>query len=182
MNSKYHYGDLCSLAEPVYNATMAGSFYNPFQAFEIRVPKGLHKHLDTYCKSAGGASTDHAPFPRMIDFWFLSVCLAARQGLERGSVGPTDESVKIIDGTIFTGDPWRITVLMLIAISATKDVEVVTQPRKVIDLANELAIAGIPRVVNMLETGESDPIWNLSEAVKGIFQQQLVNIKAQDLV
>ncbi len=159
---------------------MTGSFYNPFQAFEIRVPKELHKYLDTYSKTGGGASTDHAPFPRMIDFWFLSVCLASRYGLARGSVGPTDESVKIIDGTIFTGDPWRITVLMLIAISATQDGNVVTQPRKVIDLANELAIAGIPRVVNMLETGDSDPIWNLSEAVKAIFLQQLESIEALD--
>ncbi len=161
----------------LYNTDMPASFYNPFQAFEIQVPKDLHQFLHRYCKTGGGTSTDHAPFPRMIDFWFLSVCLAARYGLAPVSVAATAESVKIIDGTIFAGDPSRVTVLMLLAIAATEDVNVVTQPRKVIDVANGLAIAGIPKVVDLLDKGESEPIWNLTDAIMAMFQHQLENIK-----
>ena len=33
------------------------------------------------------------------------------------------------------------------------------------DIASGLAIAGIPRVIGMLNNGDADPIWNLSDAI-----------------
>ena len=107
----------------------------------------------------------------MVDLWFLSVCVAARLGLEPADITKYD-TTKIIDGSIFSSDPWRIHILMLIAIAKTDNVEIVTEPRKVMTLANGLAVAGLPAVIRMLKEGSAEPIWNLSDAIDSILREQ----------
>ena len=41
-----------------------------------------------------------------------------------------------------------------------------------IDLANGLAVAGLPHVLDMLKDGGSEPIWNLSEAVESLVPKE----------
>lgn len=72
---------------------------------------------------------------------------------------------KIIDGSIFASDPWRIHKLMLVAIGRTGDVQIVSEPRKMMRLASGLAVAGLPKVIKMLQDGYAEPIRNLSDAV-----------------
>ena len=100
----------------------------------------------------------------MVDLWFLAVCVAARLGLEPYDM-TKQETRKIIDGSIFGSDPWRVHTLMLIAIGKTGDVEIVSDPRKMMTLANGLAVAGLPSVIEMLKDGNAEPIWNLSDAL-----------------
>jgi hypothetical protein len=59
---------------------------------------------------------------------------------------------------------------MLIAIAVTDGVEIAGEPRRMMSIANGLAAAGISFVVDMLHTGEQDPIWNLSEAFDEILR------------
>ena len=143
---------------------MAGRYSNPFQAIDISVPIEYHEAFERYSQRSANAKADDSPFPRMIDLWFLAVCVGARLGLE-----PVDtskqETRKIIDGSIFASDPWRVEMLMLIAIGRTDDVATVSEPRKVMALASGLAVAGLPRVVEMLKDGEAQAIWNLSDAI-----------------
>ena len=73
-------------------------------------------------------------------------------------------------GRIFASDPWRIYTLMLIAVERTGDIEIVAEPRKLMDVVNGLAIAGLPEVVDMLGRGAGEPIWNLSEAVRELVE------------
>ena len=54
---------------------------------------------------------------------------------------------------------------MLIAIKIDGNVEIVGQPRRMITIANGLAAAGVPYIVEMLREDGLDPIWNLSEAL-----------------
>ena len=146
---------------------MAGRFSNPFQAIDISVPIEYHEAFERYSQRSANANADDSPFPRMVDLWFLAVCVGARLGLE-----PVDtsghETRKIIDGSIFASDPWRVEMLMLIAIARTDDVATVSQPRKVMALASGLAAAGLPRVLEMLKEGESQSIWNLSDAIDSL--------------
>ena len=107
----------------------------------------------------------------MVDLWFLAVCVAARLGLEPSDIAKHDTR-KIIDGSIFGSDPWRVHTLMLIAIGKTGDVEIVSDPRKMMALANGLAVAGLPNVIEMLKDGNAEPIWNLSDAVDSILRNQ----------
>ena len=94
---------------------MADRYFNPFQAIDINVPVEFHEAFTRYCQRSADAIIDQSPFPRMVDLWFLSVCVAARLGLEPADTAKHDTR-KIIDGSIFGSDPWRVHTLMLIAI------------------------------------------------------------------
>lgn len=150
---------------------MADRYYNPFQTSDIDVPAEFHKAFTEYCHRGNSAGIDQSPFPRMVDLWFLSVCVAARLGLEPVAVNKSDTR-KIIDGAIFSSDPWRIHLLMLIAISKTGDVHIVSKPGDMIRIANSLAAAGLPKVIEMLKDGDDVPIWNLSESIDKILRKK----------
>lgn len=143
---------------------MADRYYNPFQGIDISVPVEFRDAFQRYCQTAGRAVLDQCPFPRMVDFWFLAVCVGARLNLQPADLAKY-ETYKIIEGSIFGNDPWRIHTLMMIAISNAGDVQVVSEPRRMMSLANGLAVAGLPRVIDMLKEGDADPIWNLSDAL-----------------
>lgn len=148
---------------------MADRYYNPFQAIDINVPVDLHEAFTRYCQTGGNAIIDQSPFPRMVDLWFLSVCVAARLDLEPVDIGNSDTK-KIIDGSIFGSDPWRVHTLMLVAIGKTGDVNIVSEPRKMMTLANGLAVAGIAKVIEMLKDGDAEPIWNISDAIDSLLR------------
>ena len=143
--------------------------HNPFQAIDISVPMADHETYTRYCHRASIARVDDSPFPRMVDLWFFAVCVAVRLGLKPQKVA--GKMTKIIDGSIFASDPWRIHALLLIAIAKTNDVEIVSQPTRIMNLANSLAAAGLPRVVHMLTGGSAEAIWNLSDSTATLLQQ-----------
>lgn len=140
---------------------MADHVGNPFQNVDIYVPKAYHAEVSGYSRRSAKDGPDHAPFGRMVDFWFFALCVGARQSLEPAELGPNP--VKVIDGSIFGAEGWRVHLLMLIAIGSTGDVDIVSRPREMMRLASGLAAAGIPIVVDMLKRGDAEPIWNLSD-------------------
>lgn len=150
---------------------MADRYFNPFAGIDIHVPVDLHEAFGRYCQTGGNAVIDQSPFPRMVDLWFLAVCIAARAGLEPIDIGKY-ETKKIIDGSIFGSDPWRVHTLMLLAIGTSGDVEIVSEPRKMMALANGLAVAGLPKIIEMLTDGDGEPIWNISDAIDEILRKQ----------
>jgi hypothetical protein len=107
----------------------------------------------------------------MVDLWFLAVCVAARADREPIDIAKRDTR-KIIEGSIFGSDPWRVHALMLLAIGVSGDVQTASEPRKMMTLANGLAVAGLPKVIEMLKDGDGDPIWNLSDAIDGILRKK----------
>lgn len=149
---------------------MVDRYFNPFQAIDINVPVEFHNTFTRYCQRSANAVIDQSPFPRMVDLWFLSVCVAARLGLEPADTSK-HETKKIIDGSIFGSDPWRVHTLMLIAIGKSGDVEIVSNPREMMMVASGLAIAGLPKVIEMLKDGDAEPIWNLSDAVDTLLRK-----------
>lgn len=154
---------------------MPDSYFNPFQAIDIVVPIDLHKAMSVYCQTSGNFGIDKSPFPRLIDMWFVALGVAARLGLKPEDISRR-ETVKIIDGSIFTSDSWRVRLLMLLAIGYQGDVDIVREPRKMMALASGLAVAGLPKVIEMLSEGSAEPIWNLSEALV-----QLLDAKVSEI-
>lgn len=150
---------------------MADRYFNPFQAIDIHVPVEFHDSVSRYSQTGGNAVIDQSPFPRMVDFWFLAVCVAARLNLEPEDISRY-ETKKIIDGAIFGSDPWRVHTLMLVAIGKTGDVQIVSEPRKMMALASGLAVAGLPKVIQMLKEGDAEPIWNLSDAIDSLLRKK----------
>ncbi len=151
---------------------MADRYFNPFQNIDINVPVEFHPEFTRYCQTGADATTiDQSPLPRMIDLWFLSVCVAARLDLKPADIVKRDTK-KIIDGSIFGNEPWRIRMLMLIAIGKTDDIQIVSEPGRMMALANGLAVAGLPKVIDMLKNGKEKPIWNLSDAIDTLLRKE----------
>ena len=148
---------------------MAQRYHNPFAGLDLIAPVEQRDFYDRYCQTGGRAGVDQSPFPRMVDFWFVGLSLAARKELK--SVNLADQKTfKFIEGSIFDRDSWRVQAVMLVAIAVDGSVEIVEEPRRMITIANGLAAAGVPLVVEMLRDGDQPPIWNLSDALDEVLR------------
>ena len=152
---------------------MADGYYNPFQTAELRIPESFRDEVSRYCQgpTQEGRKTGlgDAPFPRMVDMWFLALCVGAREG-RREELSKT-KMHKFMDGTVLSSDPWRIDTLMLLGIALTGDTAVVADPAKVVSLANEYAAGGLTSVLEMLKDGDADAIYNLSDGLEGMIRK-----------
>lgn len=154
---------------------MTQRYHNPFAGVDLIAPVEQRDVYDRYCQTAGRAVIDQSPFPRMVDFWFAGLALAARKGMPPVDLSKSkQETFKFIEGSIFDRDSWRVQAVMLIAIATEDSVEIVGEPRRMMAIANGLAAAGIPLVVDMLRNGDQEPIWNLSEALDEILRNKKV--------
>ena len=150
---------------------MTQRYHNPFAGIDLIAPVDYRDAYDRFCQSGGRAVIDQSPFPRMVDFWFAGLSLAARKGLRPVDLAK-QQTFKFIEGSIFDRDSWRVQTVMLIAIAVEDNVEILSEPRRIMAIANGLAAAGIPEVIDMLRDGDQDSIWNLSEGIERILQQQ----------
>ena len=151
---------------------MAQQYYNPFANINLIVPIEQHDFYNQYCQTGTRASVNQSPFPRMVDFWFAGLSLAARKQLK-----PVDltnhKTIIIIEGAIFDRDSWRVQAVMLAAIAIEDNVEVVGDPHRMMAIANGLAAAGVPHIVEMLQRDRNlDPIWNLSDSLYEILEEK----------
>ena len=153
---------------------MADRYYNPFQTVELRIPESFRDEVSRYCQgpTQEGRKTrlGEAPFPRMVDMWFLALCLGVKVGRRVDLTGM--KMHKFMDGTVLSSDPWRIDALMLLAISLTSNTAIVAEPAKVISLANEYAAGGLPDVIDMLKDGDADAIYNLSDNLEAEIKRE----------
>ena len=145
-------------------------YYNPFAGIYLVYPVEQEPEYHRYCQTAGREPIDQSPFGRMVDLWFAGLSVATRKELS-----PVDLSGKktsnMTQGAIFDGkDSWRVQFLMLVAIAMEDDVAVVERPNRMMAIANGLAAAGVPHVVEMLQSGEQTPIWALTDAVESILE------------
>jgi hypothetical protein len=90
---------------------MASRVFNPFAGIDVEVPEAFREDFHRYCRSD---DYDSGPFPRMVDLRFLGLCLAARFKLRLPDTPPAS-TYKIIEGSIFNSDPWRIQARIQVA-------------------------------------------------------------------
>ena len=103
--------------------------------------------------NAAHRSIEEAPFRRMLDFWFAASLWAEHRSLEPVSgtrpekfisVGPTSSDVR--------PEGWMLELLLLIAVRRLKpDVDRLPEAVDVFRLANELAAAGAPGLIEEIE-------------------------------
>jgi hypothetical protein len=124
---------------------------------DLRLPKIVKdKALSSLVASQPNAShrsIEEAPFRRMYDFWFAAVLWAEHHELEPAtgarmekfiSVGPTPNDAK--------PETWMLELLLLIAVRRLEpDVNTLPEPADVFKLANELAAAGSPLLLDEIE-------------------------------
>ena len=145
-------------------------FPNPFAGIDLIAPIEQRDFYDQYCQTGGHGSIDQSPFPRMIDFWFAGLSIAAREQLKPKDL-VKQKTFKFHEGSVFDSDSWRVQTVMLVAIAVDGSVEIVGEPYRMMNIANGLAAAGVPQIVELLREGEQDPIWNLSDALDEILRQ-----------
>lgn len=149
---------------------MTQRYHNPFAGVDLIAPIEQRDHYDAFCQTGGRAVIDQSPFPRMVDFWFAGLSLAAKK-----EMSPLDlsgqKTFKFMEGSIFDRDSWRVQAVMLAAIAIQDDVQIAEEPRRMMAIANGLAAAGVPELVELLRSGDQDPIWNLSESLHGMLKK-----------
>lgn len=52
------------------------------------------------------------------------------------------------------------------------DVQIVSDSRKMVALANGLAVAGLPKVIEMRKDDDAKPIWDLSDAIDSLLRKE----------
>ena len=151
---------------------MTQRYYNPFTNIDLVYPLEQREYYERYCQtSTARPSLDHVPFPRMVDFWFAGLAIAAREKLTPIDLSKQETS-NFTPGSIFDReDSWRVQVVMLVAIAIEGQLDVVGDARRVMAIANGLAAAGVPLVVDMLVEGDHPPIWSLSDALEEILSK-----------
>ena len=149
---------------------MAQQYHNPFAGIDLIAPIEQRDVYDRYCRRGGRSSVDRSPFERMVDFWFAGLSLAGLEELKPVDLGK-QKTFKFIEGSIFDSDAGRVQAVMLVAIAVDGNVEIVGEPRRIMAIANGLAAAGVPRIVEMLQYDRNlDPIWNLSDSLDEILR------------
>lgn len=152
---------------------MAQQYDNPFRNMTIISPVTQQEDYDHYCQTGQRTKVDTSPFPRKVDLWFAGLSLAARKNLQPIDL-TKEKTVSIISGDIFSTDGWQAQAIMLIAIAVEGEVEVVLEPRRMMDIANGLAAVGVGQIIKMLNEGPQRPIWNLSDAFEKLLQSDTV--------
>ncbi|RKU19314.1 hypothetical protein C6500_11485 [Candidatus Poribacteria bacterium] len=158
---------------------MAQQYDNPFRNMTITSPITQREDYDHYCQAGQRAKAKTSPFPRKVDLWFAGLTLAAHKKLEPIDLQSKD-TADIISGDIFNTDGWQAQAIMLIAIAVEGNLEVVLNPRQMMDIANGLAAAGVPHIVKMLNEGHRTPIWNLSDAFETLLRSDTITEEPSD--
>ena len=163
---------------------MPQQYNNPFQNMQIISLKTQRNDYDAYCQSGQSrVSVERSPFPRKVDLWFAGLSLAVLKNLEPINLKEMEkkkETVGIISGDIFNTDGWQAQAIMLVAIAVEDNLEVILNPRRMMDIANGLAAAGVPHIVKMLSDGPEKAIWNLSNAFEKLLQSDNIAEKPSD--
>lgn len=143
---------------------------NPFVTMEIFAPVEFQEHFRRFSQTTGASSVselDRKPFPRMVDFWFTALCVAVKKGLRPASFDGA-QTYKAIEGPQIASPEWRAHALKLIAIAETGNPEVVKEPRRVLEIANGLAFAGMPHVLEVLNESPDEEIYALSDMLEAL--------------
>ena len=149
---------------------MAQHHHNPFVRLGLIALETQRDYYDQYCRTNIVGRTDEdidqSPFRRRVDLWFAGFSLAARKHLKPIDLTKEKTYQFITGGEIFNGeDSWRIEIITLVAIAIEDSLEVLKDPRRMMNIANGLAAAGISYIIDMLNEGNQNPIWNLSDAL-----------------
>lgn len=131
---------------------------NAFGAVDIHLPEEYQEYFHAYCLTRTEGTRNNpedSPFPRMVDMWFLAVCIAAKEGLSP-DFDRKGKTYKAIEGAVFGSDTWRSDALMLLAIAHTGDVAIASDPHAMMRVANAYALAGLPRLIGILDERGGD--------------------------
>lgn len=140
--------------------------YNPFGNLDLHIPNAYRDDVRRYTTTQGGdgdTSEASTPFVRQVDLWAAAVAVGAEEKAFV-TVSSADQH-RFIQGFVLQGDLVRIEFLQLIAIAHTEDPYVVTDSRKVIQIADAYAAGGLPILIDWLDGGVQTPMVSVTKNV-----------------
>ena len=132
--------------------------YNNFQTSALRLPKKYQSDIQRYCQKESNSDTLNSPFERIVDLWYLCVCI----GAHFNETKEVKNHYRFNDGAVLKDDHYMIENLEIIAIAESGDEYITNEPTKMIEILNSFAFAGFDRVYEGL-SGKSDCLWNLND-------------------
>lgn len=150
---------------------MSGNI-NPFLNAEINAPNELQEYFQRYSQTTGASTVDEydrKPFPRMVDFWFLAIGIAVKKGLKPVELAGVS-TYKAAEGAAISSPEWRIHALKLIAIGQSGDPAIITDGRAMMRIANGLAFAGMPHLIEILEENLDGEAFGLCDSLVDLLE------------
>ncbi|MHB8288695.1 MAG: hypothetical protein ACYDEY_05580 [Acidimicrobiales bacterium] len=140
--------------------------YNPFANLNLHIPLAYRDDVTRYTTTQGGegdTSEESSPFMRYVDLWAVAVAVGAE---EKAFVSlSVTEQHRFIQGSVLQGDLVRIEFLQLIAIAHMKDPYVVTDPKKVLEIADGYAAGGLPILMEWLDSAVQPPMVSVTKHI-----------------
>jgi len=140
---------------------------NIFAGQNIYIPNNLREFFARYCQTRSEGSKnkiEDSPFPRMVDFWFLGLGIAAERNLQPIKTQEKKDTYNAIEGNVLSDD-FRADTIMLFCISKHGSIDILDNPAEMLRFANSYALAGIYDLVselNKINTGIDEPLDYLS--------------------
>jgi dnd system-associated protein 4 len=128
----------------------------------VAIDKGTY---EIYIQLTEGANPEMAPFRTMKDVFMWAAC----QGFHRGEKRPLAQRKGIFKWAQFS-EQLDVPLLRAIAIATTDDVNVLASQDKVLRIAEEYANSGIHELNSILLQSDGQPLWNLVENTKSLFE------------
>ncbi|KJF16151.1 hypothetical protein [Acidithrix ferrooxidans] len=138
--------------------------YNPFSNIDLHIPAAFLEDVRRYAASQSGegeGSQGILPFRRYVDLWTLAIAIGAAEN-NFMTLSSSDQH-RFIQGSVLQGDVSRIEFLQLIAIAHAEDPYVISDPRRVIEIADGYAAGGIQILLDWLISGTFTPIQSLTK-------------------
>lgn len=137
---------------------------NPFSGYNIEIPRKYDEQVRRFCATSGGnRSREISPFDRQVDLWFCAFAFAMNKKLN-----PVEEkdTYNAVSASILSTDSYRVAYIQAAYLAVTQDLEGLANHRKVMDFALNMANAGIPFIIQILDDTEQKPLWNILEEIE----------------
>jgi len=146
---------------------------NPFASYNIEIPKQYAEQVKKYCKTGSSQeSYEYTPFERQVDLWYFSFLYALKKGLPQKV---ESESSNITPASILSTDSYRISHIQLAYLGYHSGIEDLANHRKVFNFAQEMANAGLPYVINLLQNDEQRPLWNCLDEIESLMSKDNID-------
>ena len=139
---------------------------NIFASYQITMPSNYQDSIKNYVSTGTKSqSRENAPFNRQIDFWYMALCLAFNKGLT-----PIKEknTYNAITAEILSRNSFRPIQMQMIALSTTNDEQILNKPKEMLDICMNLANAGIPLLLSILNDPDATPLQNIFDELEEI--------------
>lgn len=136
--------------------------YNPFMSGGLRLPKKYQKDISKLCEKDSDKKVLESPFSRIVDLWYLCVCLGAYENKSK----EIKDSYRFMDGSVLKDDHDKIATLEVVAIAESNDETIIERSSDMLKILNSFAFYGIEVVFSGLKSGHQEGLWNLTDYVE----------------